>query len=114
MPRAAGPLERKRFAMTEKEATGSAGPSPGAAEDTTPGLEARIRRLEEIVASLESSDLDLDRAMALFQEGVEHIRASESLLAKAELQVEELLAGEGGAGEERLKPFLGSDGSGEQ
>ena len=55
------------------------------------GLEARIQRLEEIVRALESDDLELERALTLFEEGVSHVRTAEKLLAEAELKVEELL-----------------------
>ena len=60
----------------------------------SPSLEARLRRLEEIVGQLETDDLELDRALALFEEGVTHVREAEGALAAAELRVEELL-GEG-------------------
>ena len=57
-------------------------------------LEARLRRLEEIVGQLEAEELELDRALAIFEEGVVHVREAEQALAAAELRVEELL-GEG-------------------
>jgi exodeoxyribonuclease VII small subunit len=57
-------------------------------------LEGRLRRLEEIVGRLESEELNLDEALALFEEGIGHVREAESSLAAAELRVEELL-GEG-------------------
>ena len=60
----------------------------------SPSLEARLKRLEEIVGQLETDDLELDRALALFEEGVTHVKEAESALAAAELRVEELL-GEG-------------------
>jgi exodeoxyribonuclease VII small subunit len=61
-----------------------------------PSLEARLRRLEEIVGQLETDDLELDRALALFEEGVTHVKEAEGALAAAELRVEELLSeGEG-------------------
>jgi len=59
-----------------------------------PSLEARLGRLEEIVGQLETEELELDRALALFEEGVTHVKEAESALAAAELRVEELL-GEG-------------------
>lgn len=59
-----------------------------------PGLEAQLRRLDEIVASLEADDLDLERALALFEEGVAHVRSAEKILAQTELRVEELLEGD--------------------
>jgi exodeoxyribonuclease VII small subunit len=53
--------------------------------------------LEEIVGQLETEELELDKALALFEEGVGHVKEAESALAAAELRVEELLGeGEGG------------------
>lgn len=75
----------------------------GAAEA---GLEARLQRLERIVASLEADDLELERALELFEEGVGHVREAERILARTELKVEELL-GEGPDGERR--PFRGGE-----
>jgi exodeoxyribonuclease VII small subunit len=61
-----------------------------------PRLEARLRRLEEIVAEMEGGEVDLDRGLALFEEGIGHIRSAERLLADAELRIDELI-GESGA-----------------
>ena len=55
------------------------------------GLEARLRRLEEIVSALEVDDVELERALALFEEGIGHVRHAEQILARTELRVEELL-----------------------
>jgi exodeoxyribonuclease VII small subunit len=55
------------------------------------GLEARLRRLEEIVSALEVDDVELERALALFEEGIAHVRQAERILAHTELRVEELL-----------------------
>ena len=54
-------------------------------------LETRLRRLEEIVGQLETEELELDRALALFEEGVVHVKEAERALSAAELRVEELL-----------------------
>ena len=59
-----------------------------------PGLEGRHKRLEQIVSAMEADDLDLERALTLFEEGVAHVRAAEKILAEAELKVEELLQGD--------------------
>jgi len=59
-------------------------------EDTR--LEARLKRLEEILAEMESDEVQLEQALALFEEGVGHVRAAEKVLAEAELRVEELLS----------------------
>lgn len=67
-----------------------------------PGLEQRLRRLETILGALEADELDLERALALFEEGVTHVRAAERILAQTELRVEELLDDEG-----RTRPLDG-------
>ena len=63
--------------------------------DQEPGLEGRLRRLEEILARLESDDVALEEALKLFEEGVGHVRAAEKVLSETDLRVEELLAGGG-------------------
>lgn len=57
-----------------------------------PGLEARLQRLEEILAKLEAEELDLEYALALFEEGIRHVRGAEKTLSTAALRVEEVLA----------------------
>jgi exodeoxyribonuclease VII small subunit len=69
-------------------------------------LEARLRRLEKIVASLEGGEVELERGLELFEEGVKHIREAESLLARAELRVEELV---GEAEEMKIRPMERED-----
>lgn len=55
-------------------------------------LESRLRRLEEILARMESDDVALEEALELFEEGVTHVKEAERVLSAAELRVEELLA----------------------
>ena len=55
-------------------------------------LEGRLKRLEEILARMESDDVGLEEALKLFEEGVGHVREAEKVLTQAELRVEELLA----------------------
>ena len=62
--------------------------------ENAPSLEERLKRLEEIVRSLEAADLDMDAALGLFEEGVEHVRGAEATLRVAEFKVEELLSPE--------------------
>ena len=62
------------------------------ARDDAPPLEARLARLEEILARMESDDVALEEALKLFEEGVEHVREAEKVLSETELRVEELLA----------------------
>lgn len=59
--------------------------------EDTQSLETRLQRLEEIVRSLEASDFDLEKALALFEEGIGHARSAEEILRAAELRVEELV-----------------------
>jgi exodeoxyribonuclease VII small subunit len=54
-------------------------------------FEDALRRLEEIVGELEGDQLDLARALALFQEGVERMRSAAGELAQAEAQVQRLV-----------------------
>ncbi len=65
-------------------------------------LEARLTRLDAIVAALESDGLELEQALALFEEGVSHLRAAETMIRAAELRIEQLL--EGPTGEPDVVP----------
>ncbi|MEZ4300699.1 MAG: exodeoxyribonuclease VII small subunit [Polyangiaceae bacterium] len=67
-------------------------------------FEESTRRLNDIVAQLESGDLPLDRSLALFEEGVRLARAAQARLDGAEKRVEELLAIDP-QGKPILKPF---------
>ncbi len=70
---------------------------PGTAQAADePTLEKRLRRLNEIVEALEADEVELDRALALFEEGIGHVQVAERLLAEAELKVEELVRRAGG------------------
>ena len=50
-----------------------------------------LNRLEEIVRRLEADDVELDAALALFEEGVARLRAARERLAAAEVKVQEVL-----------------------
>ncbi len=49
--------------------------------------EADLDRIASIVAELECEDLELDRALRLFEEGVERLRTAAAALADAEGRV---------------------------
>ncbi len=66
-------------------------PEDLADEEGEPTLEGRLRRLDEIVAILEGGEIELERSLALFEEGIHHIRESERLISQAELRIEELV-----------------------
>ena len=54
-------------------------------------LADELDRLEHIVRALEADDLDLDAALALFEEGVARLRAARERLAAAQLRVRSVL-----------------------
>lgn len=54
-------------------------------------FEQAVKRLEAVVRELETGDLPLDQALALFQEGVMLTRRCGSLLDSAEARIEKLL-----------------------
>ncbi len=72
---------------------------------TQPGLETRLQRLEQILVKLEAEELDLEDALALFEEGIGHVREAEKTLSTAALRVEEVL------GEGVTRPLEGSPGT---
>ena len=54
-------------------------------------FESHLGRLEQILARLESNELELDEAMRLFEEGIEHLREATVGLTRAEERVKLLV-----------------------
>ena len=54
-------------------------------------FEERLARLEAIASALEGDDLELAKALALFEEGIENLRAAAEELAKADVRVQKLV-----------------------
>ena len=50
-----------------------------------------LARLEEIVRKLEADDVELDAALALFEEGVARLRAARDRLSAAQVKVQTVL-----------------------
>ena len=69
-----------------------------------PTFEASIKRLSEIVQTLEKGDLPLEESLRLFEEGVKLSRTSQEKLDGAQKRVEELLGFERD-GKPRSTPF---------
>lgn len=67
-------------------------------------FEAALERLEEIVARIEDDELELDAALALFEEGVRLLREAQSTLGAAEAKVQQLVEDTAGL---RLEEFRG-------
>ena len=66
-------------------------------------FETALARLEEIVAELESGELELEQSLKLFEEGVKLARICNARLEQAERKVEVLLKDK--AGNLTAKPF---------
>jgi exodeoxyribonuclease VII small subunit len=54
-------------------------------------FEQRLARLEQIAAALEADGVELSQALALFEEGIESLRAAAAELATAEARVQRLV-----------------------
>ena len=52
---------------------------------------AELERLEAIVRNLEDSEVDLDEALELFQEGVKRLKNARKLLQDTELTVKKVI-----------------------
>lgn len=60
-------------------------------------FESYLQRLETIVTELEGDQLELARALALFEEGVECLRSASKELADARSQVQRLVERDDGS-----------------
>jgi exodeoxyribonuclease VII small subunit len=73
-------------------------------------FEAQLKRLEEVLDSLEHGELPLEQAMAAFEEGVRLVRACHQKLDEVERRVELLLKDD--AGRFFTRPFPEEEGEG--
>lgn len=64
---------------------------PGGGE-APPTFEEALRRLDEVVARLESGEVGLEEAVALFERGQGYLAACRERLAAAQRRIEELTA----------------------
>jgi len=78
---------------------------PKQPKDPKLGVEDGLQRLEELVEQLESGDLKLEDAMAVFEEGVKLSSGLSDHLSKMEKRIEVLMTEAGGAVTRR--PFTG-------
>lgn len=56
-----------------------------------PSFKLELERLETIVRQLEQEDLDLDRALELFEEGVARLKTARELLQRSEIKIKRVL-----------------------
>ncbi|RKY02264.1 MAG: exodeoxyribonuclease VII small subunit [Spirochaetes bacterium] len=73
--------------------------------DTSISFEQAIKRLEEIVRELESGEIEIEKALSLFEEGTKLTRICAKKLAKIEKKIEILRKGKNG--EDVLELFEG-------
>lgn len=60
-------------------------------------FEENMRRLEQIVRSMERGDVALEESLKLFQEGTQLVQSCTKLLDDAELQVKKIVTAEDGS-----------------
>lgn len=60
-------------------------------------FEESLSKLEDIVRELERSDIDLERALLLFEQGIVHLRAASGALQRVEARVQQLVEAADGA-----------------
>ncbi|MBL0172564.1 MAG: exodeoxyribonuclease VII small subunit [Gemmatimonadaceae bacterium] len=66
-------------------------PAPAPSTGVTVTFEEILHRLEDIVRELERSDIDLDRALKLFEEGISHLRSASQALQTVDARVQQLI-----------------------
>ncbi|MDP6477021.1 MAG: exodeoxyribonuclease VII small subunit [Nitrospinaceae bacterium] len=59
-------------------------------------FEKAMTRLEKIVEELESGDLDIDKSLEIFEEGIKMSRVCSKKLTEAEAKIEKLTKGKKG------------------
>ncbi|HZL44077.1 MAG TPA: exodeoxyribonuclease VII small subunit [Verrucomicrobiae bacterium] len=80
--------------------------SSRAADDTPkthPPFEEALKKLESIVAAMESEELPLESLLAKYEEGTRLAQICQAKLAEAELKIQQLE--KNAAGELKLDPF---------
>ena len=88
----------------------NAGPNNPAKGASLP-FEDALKKLETIVAAMESEDLPLEVLLAKYEEGTRLAKSCQEKLAEAELKIQQLE--QTAAGEMKLKAFSTPEGSSE-
>jgi exodeoxyribonuclease VII small subunit len=81
-------------------------PTPKPTPDTPPTFEAGLQELESIVKEMETGELQLERAITLFEQGMKLSEACRKQLEEAETRVEILTRR---AGEIQPQPFKNNE-----
>ena len=72
-------------------------------------FEKAMSRLEEIVEELEKGDLDIDKSLQIFEEGIKMSRICSKKLAEAEAKIEKLTKDKKGELISELFPLADDD-----
>ena len=72
-------------------------------------FEKAMTRLEKIVEELEQGDLDIDKSLEIFEEGIKMSRACSKKLNEAEAKIEKLTKGKKGELVTELFPVSEND-----
>ena len=81
-------------------------PSKGAGHNhpaKSPPFEEALKKLEDIVETMESGELPLEALLARYEEGMRLLKICQEKLAEAELKIQQLE--KNAAGELKLKPL---------
>jgi exodeoxyribonuclease VII small subunit len=73
----------------------------------TPGFNAALVRLQQLVKSLEGGELSLEDSLKAFEEGVQLARSCQAHLSAAEQRVEQLVRGGDEKSAPEVAPFSG-------
>lgn len=84
-------MTESRPRQAERRGRPAPGPGGEAGAEQAPGFEEAIERLEQVVAELERGDLSLERALALYEEGVALVRVCARHLDQAEQRIRMLV-----------------------
>lgn len=71
-------------------------------------FESKLKRLEEIIHAMESDELELEKSLALFEEGVHLTKECQAHLAQAEQKVK-ILVGTDSSGNPVTKDFIAKE-----
>ena len=77
--------------------------APQPAAGKTPQFEEALKKLEDIVETMETDDLPLETLLARYEEGSKLVKVCQDKLAEAELKIQQLE--KSAAGEMKLKPI---------
>ena len=72
-------------------------------------FESSLKRLEDIVSEMENSQLDIDKAMKLFEEGISLVNQCSSKLDETKKKIEILVAKNGKLEKEKFIDKEGND-----